>query len=69
MRSYSVDGRPREWLEHLTQRLHSENYCRTHFPVVLESSNSQWWSHEVYHRMNVESHHMPAVDTYQPNAA
>lgn len=49
--------------------MHSENFCRTHFPVVLESSNSQWWSHEVYHRMNVESHHMPAVDTYQPNAA
>lgn len=50
-------------------RCYNEHSNRMHFPVVLESADSQFWSHELYLRMDVDFNQYPAVDLMTPSHA
>lgn len=47
-------------------RHHTENYSRNHFPTILETTDSYFWSHELFERLNLEYHHFPGIDFYTP---
>lgn len=63
--SYETDSKPRKFLEHLIMRCHTENFSRNHFPVVLESSNSAFWSHDIFMELGLMYYHFPALDLYR----
>lgn len=61
---YESDPRPRAFLEHLILLNNTENYSRNHFPIILETSNSQLWCNDLYRDLNIGYHNFPAVDLY-----
>jgi hypothetical protein len=38
-----------------------------HFPIVLESADSYFWSYELFLRMDLDFDHYPAVDLMVPS--
>lgn len=64
MEETEPDYRFKEFMEHIILRTFTDNYSRNHFPILLESSNSYFWSHDIFDQLNLGYHHYPALDTY-----
>lgn len=60
------DPRAKRFVDHLCLKLYTDNYSRNHFPVVIESSDSQFWSHTIFSKLDIDVHHYPAFDLYSP---
>lgn len=62
-----ADPRVQEWFHHLVLRTYTDTYSRNHFPIIIETENSEFWSHKVFMKLDIEYHHYPAFDLYSPS--
>lgn len=48
-------------------RLYTDTYSRNHFPVILETRDSEFWAHRIFSKLDIDFHHYPAFDLYSPS--
>ena len=61
------DPRFTEWRDHLVLRCRTDSHSRNHVPVVIESSDSRFWSNDLHERLDAKYDEFPAVDLCSPS--
>lgn len=63
------DVRTTEWRDHLVLRCRTNSFSRNHIPVIWESADSGFWSHELFEKLDAEYDEFAAIDLCQPTPA
>ena len=58
------DQRIKDLLDHLLLRLFTETKCRTHFPVIIESTKSRFFNRTMWEMMHQCEELFPAIELY-----
>jgi hypothetical protein len=62
LNSYKQDKRIHDFWDHLILRLYSEEKRRNHFPVVIESNRSNYYSKEIFDFLSVDIYSFPCLE-------
>jgi hypothetical protein len=61
-----TDPRTNDWRDHLILRTRTQSYSRNHTPIVVETSDTRFWSHDIYERLDAEYDEWLGVDLCAP---
>jgi len=65
--SYPMDSRFGAWRDHIVLSTHTDSHSRIHFPILIESADSQYWSYQLFESLDSAMNKYACADVYSPS--